>query len=191
MDFDLDLTDVEPERIGGGSNKFPIGQFHVQINSFTPWGGKNHDQIVVQMQALAGSVENCNGTLHDEYFDPGHPVAKSILLGLAIACRLTTREALKEMKEKTGRTTIKWEDIEGRQCVVTTAMDKKENKYLNIATIHDVDDEKIKNVPRNEPYLERFRKFHPLEGQSQAPTEPAPQQQEQPATEEGSFDDMF
>lgn len=195
-DFQLDLTDVEPERIGNRSSKFPVGSFHVQVNSFTAYGGTNHDKTIVQLQCLASSVQGVEGMTHDEFFQ-NNVIAKQNLLALAIACRLTTTEEIKEMKKKKGGTNLDWQSLEGRQCLITTKVGEDKNdptkKYINIDQIFDVADERGKSIPKNPTFLNRFVSGYPLK-QSPSNGQPAAAAStSQPATAEASFhdDDMF
>lgn len=195
-DFDLDLTDIDPDRIDNRAGKFPIGQFHVQVNSFRGYGGKNGETIV-QLQSLASNVPGTEGMTHDEYFHD-NVVARKMLLQIAIACRLVTRDEIKSLKEKTGRAKLDWDQLEGRQFLMTTIsnVDKTNpsKSYINIEQIFDVDDERAKNIPKHDVLLKRFKSAYPLKeskpANGQHAASPAAPTQ-QPATAEGSFDDMF
>lgn len=194
-DLNLDLTEVEPEKIGkGGGNYFPIGQYHVQVNSLEPWAGQNKDSTLIQFECLATNADGVQaGAQHNEYFSMS-PKAYQRLLQLAIACRLTTQAQLKQWKDNNQKAKINWEAIEGRQCHIAVEWDEyngQKRQKINF-NIWDLDDPKCNDFPKNDVFAERHRKFFPLDNNSQSPpakTEPAPQ--EQPATEEGDFDDVF
>lgn len=191
-DFDYDLDEVDVEKIGkGGGQYFPLGQFHVQINSIEDWGGKDKDSTVLQLQALASNVEGAVGKQHNDYFKRAVPVAIGRLMQYAIACRLTTKEYLAECKAQRKKPVIDWQGIVGRQCCVITEPNEYNGKTTHQVgfSIFDVDDERAKAIPKNETFLKRFKDSFPLpsaNGNGHAKPTAA-----QPATAEGSIDDMF
>jgi hypothetical protein len=158
--MDIDLTDVEPEKIGkGGGDYFPQGQFHVQVDDLQEWAGRSNDQTLVILQCLASNLPNMEARKHNEYFAMS---AKAIprLLQLAIACRLTTREDLENQKKTTGKAEIPWDQIAGRQCVITENEEHEGKVRAKVNfNIYDVDDPKVSQVPKNAGFLDRFYKM--------------------------------
>lgn len=193
-DFDYDLEEVNVDNIGkGGGQYFPIGGFHVQINSIEDWGGKDKDSTVLQLQALASTVEGAVGKQHNDYFKRAVPVAIGRLFQYAIACRLTTKEYLAECKANRKKPVIDWQSIVGRQCVVITEPNEYNGKTTSQVgfNIFDVDDPRGSSIPKNEQYLQRFKSAYPLKESKPANGQHAAAATQQPATAEGSFDDMF
>lgn len=175
--MEFDLNDVDPDRIGKGGEHFPAGKFHVQVNSVQEWAGKNNDQTLVQFECLASNVPNMEGHQHNEYFAMT-PRAIGRILQLAVACRLTTRDELKKQKEETGKASLNLDDLVGRQCLVVTEDEEYEGKVrakINY-NIFDVDDPGQSSIPKNDKFLERFRKSYPAtkNGQVKPKAEPKP-----------------
>lgn len=159
MDFDIDLNDIDPDRVGTGGGAYfpPNGKFHVQVDDWQEYSEKNGQAASVSLQCLASTLDNMEGKTHIELFWKTDK-AKSRLLQLALACRLVTREELKRQKESTGKATIPWENINGRQLMVFTGAREHEGKtYSDIGfDIYDVDDPKAKDCPKNQGFLEKF-----------------------------------
>ena len=189
--MDIDLTEVEPDKIGKGGDFFPVGQFHVQVNSVEEWAGNNNDSTLVQFECLASNLPKMEGHQHNEYFAMT-PKAVGRLLQLAVACRLVTRDDLKKQKEATGKISIDWTQATGRQCLVITEEEEYKGKVRSKINynIFDVEDSARKTIPKNETYLARFLQMCPKKADGNGKPAPAAEPA-LPATAEGDLNDMF
>lgn len=160
-EWDPDLTDVDPDRLGGISHA-AAGVYHGQINEMLlpePKSGK----MAADVEVLAGSTPGQEGKNQRIFFDDESSAesqkAKLARIGeklrFAVAAGLTTKDEIAEAKEKKRRFAIDWKMGVGRQIVFRVVANDKTKTGTSVDGFWHLDDPNRPQCPLNQGMLEK------------------------------------
>lgn len=155
MSFELPLDEVDTGSVGGYDRVEP-GKYHCIVMALNEDGGKN-GEMVVDFEILRGTTANQEGRSHRELFKKD---VKSVqirkFLALAIACGLTTREQIEELKAKGERPMFDWQQCVGKQVCMHLEENEHQGKtYVRLAwdEIWRLDDKRANSIPLHAGFL--------------------------------------
>lgn len=154
--WDYDVTDM-PESYEG-FDSLGEGGYHVSVVHVDEDGGKN-GEMIVDFECLAGTVPNCEGKTHREYFSKpskdqdrqkrANTIKRAMLF--AISTGLTTVEEI-EKNKKSGKATIpQFRMAVGRQMKLRLSKSEYNGKtnYKAGFDLFGLDDPKGAEIPTN------------------------------------------
>lgn len=146
MALNLDARSDDSYESIGGFTKLPAGRYHVEIVEVDE-SQEKHDKILVTFEVLAGTIPDCAGKRHTEFFGLTE-AAIDRLKRLAMVCDL-----IKPGEEKD----VSFEDAVGQDLIVEFVL----NEYMSKKTGEEVkttqmgyggfwktDNSEVKEVPR-------------------------------------------
>lgn len=155
-DFDLDLTNVDPEKLDDYAKPLP-GKYHVLVQKvelnkkFDQESGEEKKNLSFDYEILAGTVAGQEGRTNREFLTFKLPKRLTMF---ALASGLVTLQQLQEAKANGVNPKINWKAAEG-QTLCLEVEHKKEDKYPRVAFsgMWHVSDEAAKDIPKNPGYL--------------------------------------
>ncbi len=156
-DFDLDLTDLDPENLDTFAKPLP-GKYHIlgqKVELEKKWDEEKHVEkktIVFDFEILAGNVANQEGRTSREYISlTGGSMKRAVLF--ALAAGLVTLEQLQAAKAANVNPKINWKEAEGAQlCVEIEQEAGKKYPRITFGGFWHVNDEAAKDIPKNAGY---------------------------------------
>lgn len=148
MPFNMDTREDESyDKVGSGFQRLPAGRYHVEVIEVDETFQKNADKLLVTFEVLNGTIPDCVGKRHTEFFSVTEN-AMDRLKRLAMVCSLIKPGEAREVSFNNAVGTSLIIEFVPNSYESKKTGKKVETTQLGFGGFWKEDHEEVKEVPR-------------------------------------------